>query len=332
MNQGKKKTVIINALIAVVILGMLFSTIRDTLPSAFAEMKQLRISMILAAIVFTLIFYLAEGMTLSFLAGKNFPHYPWKHGIFCVFYTKLWAIVTLNVGATLGCVLHLSHDEIEYTQAFGLKTVHYMLHKLSVTFLSAVFAVIFWKQLQFEHFHFLILICLILNLALCLILILPCILPSLQNLIIIIFRKLDRRKKYESRIHEFSQSLTHLEAGTKVMFKDKSLMIHAFIQTCLKCLFSFAISWACVQGSFDTLLLCLALTALEQMVASVIPNPTGVGSKELMHLLLFTPYFGRAKAVSSMLLYQFFFNVIGFTLGIVASLELKLRRYKEIKN
>lgn len=331
MNQGKKKTVIANALIAVVILGMLFSMIRDTLPSAFKEIAALKSSMLLIAFGCTLIFYLSEGMTLSFLAKKNFPSYPWKHGILCVFYTKLWAIITLNVGATLGCMLHLSHDGIEYTQAFGLKTVHYALHKLSVTFLSAVFALIFWNQLQSDNFHLLILICLILNLGLCLILILPCIMPSLQKLIIRILTKLDRKKNYQAKIHEFSLSLIHLEEGTKHMFEDKKLMFHAFIQTCAKCLFSFMINWACVQGSKESILLCLALTALEQMVASVIPNPTGVGSKEFMHLLLFTPYFGTAKAVSGMLLYQFFFNAVGLIFGLFASLELKLRKHRELK-
>lgn len=331
MNQGKKKTVIINALIAVIILGMLFSMIRDTLPSAFAEIMTLRSSMVMIAIGCTLMFYISEGMTLSFLTRKNFSDYPWKHGIFCVFYTKLWAIVTLNVGATLGCMVHLSHDGIEYTQAFGLKTVHYVLHKLSVTFLSAMFALLFWNQLQSYRLQLLILICLILNIGLCLILILPCILPSLQKLILVILTKLDRKKKYEDKIEEFAQSLVHLEEGTKIMFEDKKLIAHAFIQTCLKCLFSFTINWACVQGSNDTFLLCLALTALEQMVASVIPNPTGVGSKEFMHLLLFSPYFGRAKAVSSMLLYQFFFNVVGFIFGLFASLELKVRKHRQIK-
>ena len=330
MNQGKKKTVIANALVAVVILGMLFSMIRDTLPSAFAEISSLRSSMICTAFACTLLFYLVEGITMAFLARKNFPNYPTKHGILCVFYTKLWAIITLNVGATLGCVLHLSHDDIEYTQAFGLKTVHYDLHKLSVTFLSAVFTLVFWNELKNQNLLLLILICLILNLGLCLILILPCIMPSLQKFAVKILNKLDRKKRYQDRISELSLSLNHLVEGTKTMFNDKKLMLSAFIQTCCKCIFAFMINWACVQGTKDTFLLCLALTALEQMVASVIPNPTGVGSKEFMHLLLFTPYFGTAKAVSSMLLYQFFFNIVGFGLGIFAFIELKIRKKKEL--
>ncbi len=332
MNQGKKKTVIVNALIAVIILGMLFSMIRDTLPSAFIEISELKASMLGVALMCTLIFYITEGMTLAFLARKNFPHYPRKHGILCVFYTKLWAIVTLNVGATLGCMLHLSHDGIEYSQAFGLKTVHYDLHKLSVTFLSAIFALIFWNELKEQQLQLLVLICLILNLGLCLILILPCVMPSLQNILIRILNKMDRKKKYESFIHQLSDSLNHLVNGTKTMFEDKKLMVSAFFQTCGKCLFSFMINWACVQGSKDTFFLCLALTALEQMVASVIPNPTGVGSKEFMHLLLFTPYFGTAKAVSSMLLYQFFFNAVGFILGMVAFIELKVRKHKDCES
>lgn len=316
----------INALLAAVILGMLFYMVRDSLPSAVAEIKHLSLNRFVLASVCAAIYFILEGITLAALVKKQAPQYAWKHGILCVFYTKLWALMTFNVGATIGCMLHMNRDGIEYTQAFGIKTVHYDIHKFSVALFSAVCAVLFWQNLDHDNLQKLVFIGLALNLLLCLCLVLPCVMPSLQQLLVSILKKIDRKGKFEKQIEEFSESLKRLEKGTKNLFADKKLMISAIMQTCFKSAFAFMINWACIGAKFESIPLCLALSSLEQMLAGVIPNPTGVGSKELMHLILFTPVFGRTKAVSGMILYQFFFNAVGLILGLFSLIELKMRK------
>lgn len=87
---------------------------------------------------------------------------------------------------------------------------------------------------------------------------------------------------------------------------------------------------ACYPDPGLTWRTAVSLTALSFMLAGVIPAPAGMGSVEVVFILLFTRVISSAKAVSAMLLLRFATNGVPFVVGGVCSLLLKRKEERGV--
>ena len=238
-------------------------------------------------------YFLTEGKIIQVMTGLNEPRlneplrrqpaFTWGKGIACAFYCEFYRVVTLGSGSGIAEIYYLNSYGVQAGTATGMSLVQYIMYKLAVAAYGiAGFLILMAKGESCVRGYGKLML-------------LGCLITVLVTAALL-FVAIGKRA--------CSVIFTFLKKKGKGRWEEKLLCI--ILLNILKVSFWYAVPWLFLAGKIPlSLPEIMLLTALIQMLAAVIPVPSGIGSVEYVFTLFFGVYAGSVSAVSAALMYRF---------------------------
>ncbi|MBL1229447.1 flippase-like domain-containing protein [Enterococcus sp. BWB1-3] len=324
--------IIFNVILMLVMIGIVFYVIDNSLSSIFAQLLKTSVFTLLAVVGLGVFYQIVEGRSIKEIVYSFQPDFTTKDGFFASCYVAFYRIVSFGTGTLVSEVLYYRKKALATSQAIGITALHMIMYKLAVIFL-AVLGLIFQFPLLYSNAPMMIpfiLASLIFSFLIVVVILALSISIRLQVFLTVWADKHIKRPKLRDWVDQWNIQIYSLRDTVQTVIKDHSAMIRIFMWNVGKVLIWLVIPYVALvehHSSLD-LLLTLSYTSFAIVLAGVIPTPAGIGSFEFVYLLLFKPLVGTVDAVSSLLLYRFGSFVLPFLIGMV---YVMIEKRKEIK-
>jgi len=292
---------------------------RGTLGDILFEIGNLPASITIISLLFTTIFYIIEGKLIQFVASRHSKGFTWKQGTEVAYISSFYRFLTMGAAAGPAEVYYLHQEDIPLSRATGMCLVKYIIHKITV----AVYGIISYLALSKEMksilrpYRFYISIGTLIMVLFTIILIAVCTSKKFSKLILWLVKKIPVKKAgLQRRLGDLGKSIILLQEESTVLLKDKKKILWIFIlnigkQTCyylIPAIFLY-------HRSKIRALNAITLMAICNMLAGVLPAPSGIGSLEFVFLQLFQTLTDADIAASVILLYRFVTWMVPFAIG-----------------
>jgi hypothetical protein len=330
--MSKKQKHILKWLLVLIFLAAIVYTFRDSAGPILLQLKMTSPAVIAGICMMTVAYHLVEGMITTAMARQYNPAFPYKKGVGNAFYCSFYRVATLGSGAGVAAIYYLGENGIAYAEGFGMYMLQYAFHKIGIALFSAIlFFICRGYMLEcFGDYTGMLLTGYGITFAVAICLILLCCSKKFHKLTFALLDTLNRiwKGKLDVTVNTLRQQCQMMEQASKVLLKNKMLLIGILLLDLLKYGFWYGIPWLIFreQGG-GTLLQNMAVTSLSVMLAAVIPTPAGIGSTEFVFTLLFGAIVGTKAAASGALLYRFATFVIPFLLGAVLVFVRRMRAH-----
>ena len=321
--KNKKKhfiTAILATLFLVLVLYLIF---HDSLSEIKTQLFQADKRTLLILVIFGNLYILLDGWVLHYMIVKNHERCTLWQAVRLAYMVVFFNVTTFAAGTKPAQIYDLYQEsQIKPGKSFGILTMEYVSHKLTIVLYAAVMLCFFHTVLfqipgleknyllagfgiSFAVLTFLTMFCINQKFA-------PWLLACSEHI------------KKESIKEKIRAGLAQMEEFSKVgrvVIKDKKEWIGLIFRNSVKmtCLYILpAIAIFAVTGKMLplSLLECLAFSSIMQLLIGVIPSSGGMGSTELLFLMLFGSMTGKSVCGAAMILYRIATYYLPFLISI----------------
>lgn len=321
--KNKKKhfiTAILATLFLVLVLYLIF---HDSLSEIKTQLFQADKRTLLILVIFGNLYILLDGWVLHYMIVKNHERCTLWQAVRLAYMVVFFNVTTFAAGTKPAQIYDLYQEsQIKPGKSFGILTMEYVSHKLTIVLYAAVMLCFFHTVLfqipgleknyllagfgiSFAVLTFLTMFCINQKFA-------PWLLACSEHI------------KKESIKEKIRAGLAQMEEFSKVgrvVIKDKKEWIGLIFRNAVKmtCLYILpAIAIFAVTGKMLplSLLECLAFSSIMQLLIGVIPSSGGMGSTELLFLMLFGSMTGKSVCGAAMILYRIATYYLPFLISI----------------
>lgn len=301
---------------------------RDTLGDILTEIGNLPASMTIIGFVFTYIYYLIEGKLIQYVASRHVKEFEWNQGVSIAYISSFYRFITMGAAAGPAEVYYLHRQGIQLSRATGMCLTKYIIHKITIVIFGIVSYLVLPADIRYvlKPYRTYILIGILIMAASVVVLTGVCTSRGFSSLIIRIIRKIPTKKeKTKTKIASLIANIILLQDESSELLRDKRKVLWIFIlnvgkQTCYYLIPAiFLLHRSEIMGLY-----IVELMAVSNMLAGVLPAPSGIGSLEYVFLTLFQTLTEAEIAASVILIYRFVTWVIPFAIGgICVALQRK---------
>lgn len=321
--KNKKKhfiTAILATLFLVLVLYLIF---HDSLDEIKTQLFQADKRALLILVIFGNLYILLDGWVLHYMIVKNHERCTLWQAVRLAYMVVFFNVTTFAAGTKPAQIYDLYQEsQIKPGKSFGILTMEYVSHKLTIVLYAAVMLCFFHTVLfqipgleknyllagfgiSFAVLTFLTMFCINQKFA-------PWLLACSEHI------------KKESIKEKIRAGLAQMEEFSKVgrvVIKDKKEWIGLIFRNAVKmtCLYILpAIAIFAVTGKMLPLSLLeyLAFSSIMQLLIGVIPSSGGMGSTELLFLMLFGSMTGKSVCGAAMILYRIATYYLPFLISI----------------
>lgn len=321
--KNKKKhfiTAILATLFLVLVLYLIF---HDSLGEIKTQLFQADKRALLILVIFGNLYILLDGWVLHYIIVKNHERCTLCQAVRLAYMVVFFNVTTFAAGTKPAQIYDLYQEsQIKPGKSFGILTMEYVSHKLTIVLYAAVMLCFFYTVLfqipgleknyllagfgiSFAVLTFLTMFCINQKFA-------PWLLACSEHI------------KKESIKEKVRAGLAQMEEFSKVgrvVIKDKKEWIGLIFRNAVKmtCLYILpAVAIFAVAGKMLPLSLfeCLAFSSIMQLLIGVIPSSGGMGSTELLFLMLFGSMTGKSVCGAAMILYRIATYYLPFLISI----------------
>lgn len=338
----KKKSafkLLFNILLLLIIFGVLFYLVKNSLADIFLELKDTSLFVLLLITFLGVLYQIFEGFSIKEIARVFQPNFRGIDGIMTASYSAFYRLITFGAGTLISEVNFYHKKELPLSQSVGVTALHMIMYKAALL-TYALLGLIVQFSLFYVHapkMIYFIIAGMILTFVIIAFLIILSISLRIQVLFVQVSNRLFKTAKLRGLVDKCNLQVYSLRETVYRILKDRSVMLRIYLWNLLKMIPWYLIPYAALANNHPDLdfLLAFGLISFAVILAGVIPSPAGIGSFEFVYLLLFKPLVGTVDAVSSMLLYRFATYILPFLMGFVYVLMEKRRmirvEIKEIK-
>ena len=299
---------------------LIYLFFKDTYVEIALQLKSAALGGILLIALLGITYAIFDGILVALFAKKYRSTYTYKEGILSVWYATFYKGITFGTGTKVAQMYMLNEQGIPLGISGGFLTLNYALHKLCVLLYMSL-TILGWQQHLADSYTGYIYLGYGLNLVIIGSLVLACTWKRFHQIILWVFRKgLEAINKVE--LYEVIETfLADLEKESRTFFKAKGRLIVCIILNLVKlsCWYMIPyVAYLSVTREIPPIDFWegMALTSVMNLLVGVIPAPVGMGSSELVYLMLFSGLFGKLTTDSTMLLYRMASYYLPFLIGI----------------
>ncbi|MCI8326174.1 MAG: flippase-like domain-containing protein [Lachnospiraceae bacterium] len=315
------------------LVAIIIYTFKDSAGDILAQIKKTSLLVVFSICISSVLYEMVEGWITWSLAKVYNPDFKYWQGVESAFYVSFYRVATLGSGAGVSAVYYFNESGVPYSQGTGFYTIEYTLHKVSIALFSGIFFLLNWGYMQghYQKYNLALLAGFSLTFVIAIGLLLFACSKNFHKLVIWIVEKLNRKGRFTEQLEKLREQCQILEDAAATLLKRVGLIVGCVLKNFLKCVFWYGIPYLILKDFYDiSLSQTLAVTSLAIMLAAVLPSPAGIGSSEVVLIMLLSLIVGTAEAGSVALLYRFATFVLPFLIGAVAVLCFH-RRVRHIK-
>lgn len=313
-----------------VIIAVIIYTFRDSAGQIAEQLAKTTPAVIAGICGLTVAYHLMEGLITMILAKQYNPEFTFGMGVANAFFCSFYRVATFGSGAGVAAIVYLGEHGVAYSKSFGLYTLQYAFHKISIALFSVILLLMNWGYMysRFEDYIEILIAGYLLTLVITVGLVVVCCSNRLHR---ILFRtagffneKLGG--KFDETLASLREQCRMLEVSAKDILRKKSVVAGVTALSLLKCCMWYVIPYLVFHSQCDiTASQTMAVTSLSVMLAAVLPAPAGIGSTEFVFTTLFSGITGTGLAGSAALLYRFGTFVFPFLVGAAVVLVRRIR-------
>lgn len=325
----KNKKLLAKIIFVIILVLIIVYTFRDSADDIIAQLAQTSLSVIAAITAATVLYHLAEAWITYGLARRYKPGFKYRDAVYCAFNCSFYRLSTLGSGAGVAAIVYLGKKGVGYSEATGLYTTQYMVHKVSIALFSGIFFVANWSMMSenYRDYGVYLILAYLLTALISLGLVLFAVSAKFHRILLALVRHFNKNGRLTPMLRKLEQSCAIMEKSTGELLKDAGTLVGMVLKNMLKLFFWYCIPFLILFGSGEIALLdSLSVTSLSVMTAAVIPTPAGIGSTELIMTSLFGVLVDLHKAAAITLLYRVASFIVPFLIGGALILISKARR------
>ncbi|SHO49817.1 lysylphosphatidylglycerol synthase transmembrane domain-containing protein [Anaerocolumna xylanovorans] len=320
--------------LAGILIGIAVFISRNLIYEGLLEMRNISLVKIIVICLLSLCYMTAEGVVVKQVAGKHVQRMSIYKCLECAFYCAFLRIATFGSGAGLGEIYYLHEAGIKTAKATGISLIQYMLHKITIVLYGTAGFILLFPVIR--RFNGNLTPYMVSAIAITVGIVAGIVFISLptksSRAVLTAFPRLGKgHKKWQDRINRLTEQARVLQEASGEFIKEKKRLARILFLDFFKFTCWYLIPFV-IYGSDTGLTVgeMLVLTALTNMLAGVIPVPSGLGALEAVFVIVYSPILGEQRSVSLALVYRLVTTLLPFLIGSVIAWNLGRTNIKEI--
>lgn len=325
IKRPSKWRLVFNGVMVLLALGILYQTLG---PSYKQILRQLLLSGKQGALllIFLEILYLSlDGNILGLMLRHVNKKYRCYQGIRIILYGNFYKGITFGGGTTLAQIYLLSKQGIHPGIASGVLTLQYAFHRVAILLSSLIllgitypYSIVWLKENRYYVY-----LGIGVNAFIILGLLMLCIGKECHQFVLGLIQSVLRKGHKEDRSVKIKIFLKDLREVTQFFFKKPYWCGKIILLNMLKVCCWYAIPYVAYWSIKETLpsgralIEVMMLTSLMQLLIGIIPAPVGIGSTEVVYMMIFGKIFGVLAAKTSMILFRLMTYYFPFLISII---------------
>ncbi len=315
------------------ILLLIVYVFRDSAGPILAQLKKTKINIVCSIIILTILYGLCESAITWLLAKQYQKRFRYIEGLGMTYFCSFYRVATLGSGAGVAAVAYLDSCGLKASEALGMYTIEYAIHKLSTAVLSAVLFITNYSYMshQFADYKWYMILGFAATIVITAVLMLFACAAWFHKILYFLMDKVNFRGRFTEIFEKVKAQCVIMETAAKTLLKNIRIVVGILLINMIKFCFWFAIPYVVLKstGKID-FYSSLGITSMCVMLAAVIPAPAGIGSSEFVLIALYSRLVGNDMAGAMSLLYRFATFVVPFIIGAFVALFFgKIKKRKQ---
>lgn len=316
--SGHKK---IKRILTGVLIGIILFLCRKPIIDGIQEMRRIPADKIVWIVLLSLCYMTAEGAVVKQVSGIQGRPLSIFKALECVYYCAFLRIATFGSGAGLGEIYYLHKGGIETAKATGLSLVQYMLHKITIALYGITGFLLLYKIIRDYTGGLLPYMGTAIAITAAIIAgIVFIALPSKASAWVLswLVKVGGRHEKVKKKAEFLSEQARLLQEASAEMLKEGRTLIKIILLNLFKFTCWYLIPFV-VYGKYGELSAVgwIAFTALTNMLAGVIPAPSGLGALEAVFVVIYSSVIGKERSISLAIIYRLVTTFLPFAIGSI---------------
>lgn len=331
MNTDTKKHIWSSILKWIIIFGLLvFVYVKNQtlVQDAFREIQVTPAWKLVVCLLLANLYFVAEGLIISVMTKTCDNRLSIGRGIICAYMCTFYRIATLGSANGIAQLYYYNLHGIRVSTATGMAISQYTFQKITIGVMGTVSFVmlLLGGHAGIREYAWYMLAGAVVISLVCLFLFILTVSKRFSDFVMMLGRKIIKEKsRLYKQLDKAQTSIDYLQEQGRLVWKDKGL----FLTVVLLNLFKFS-CWYAIPGIFfagdyaASVLTCLGLMAICNMLGCVMLAPSGVGTLDFVFAIFFSSIIPDGEAVTAALVvYRLFTWMIPFLIGIVPALVVK---------
>ncbi len=330
----KVQKTIIKWICVLVILALIVYVFRDSAGPIIRELKRTSFKIIAVIILLTIGYGLCESLITCILAKQYNSDYRYIEALGMTYFCSFYRVATLGSGAGVSAVVYLNACGLKGSEALGMYTVEYAIHKLSTAVLAGVLFITNYAYMmnQFADYKWYLLLGFIATIIITACLMFFACASWFHRFLYFIMDKVNFKGRFTEQFDKVKAQCMIMEDASKKLLKNVKVVTGILLINLVKFCFWFIIPYFVLYNTgrvepYSS----LGITAVCVMLAAVIPTPAGIGSSEFVLIALYSGLVGSARAGAMALLYRFATFVVPFLIGVIVAILFGRIKKKELQ-
>ena len=320
MKEKKEiKKSIIKWLVIIAIIILVYFWRRDLIDDAIYEMTEIPVSAGILCLVMTLLYFATEGLIISSMTVREEKKLPWYKGflsgLFCAFYR----LITLGSGSGFAEIYYYNCNGIPVSKGTGMTLVQYTFQKIAIgIFGTAAFFYLYAAgQEGITDYAVYMVLGIIVITAIVFFLVLIAVSKKVADLIIKIAEKIMKEgSRFHSKLDTVKSNIINFNKEGREIWSHKGHFVFIVLLNFVKFICWYSIPGILLSQEFNvTIIQCIAVMAVVNMISCVMVTPSGIGTLEFMFVLLFGAVLPEENATAAVILYRFYTWIVPFIIG-----------------
>lgn len=252
-----------------------------------------------------------EGIIVWLTAKNTAEGLELKSGILSGYYTAVFRALTFGTGSAAALIYYLNKKNISPEVGYGIVTVSYSFHKITVALYVTVGLLInfgFFRENYGEYFGYII-AGYILTVIIVAILLGICLSSKFHNIILKTSGRILKNTKFSGKLQLIEKKLNSLRNETGSILRDRKNALKMIAAEFLKLTCWYLIPYISLKGmgcpEDVTVIYSLGIISLVVALVGVIPTPGNVASVEIIFTIMFSVLVSETQAAAAMIIYRF---------------------------
>lgn len=296
-------------------------------------MVQIRITPVWKIVVCVLLgnlYFFAEGAVISSMTRTCDRKLSYWEGLVCAYFCTFYRIATLGSGSGIAQIYYYNTKGIRVDVGTGMSLTQYTFHKITIGVFGVVAFVLLivgGNRAILKYAPYMLAGAVVISLV-CIFLFILSASKKFSDFVMNLGRRLVRKsQKLSQKLEKAQTSVDYLQAQGRLVWQDKGLFVLVLILNFLKLAAWYAIPGIFYAGDYGTsVVVCLLLMSICNMVGCVMVAPSGVGTLDLVTSIFFGTIIASKEAVAAALvLYRLFTWMVPFFIGLIPAVVVKKR-------
>lgn len=291
-----------------IILALIVYVFRDSAGPIFHQLKKTSLTVVLLIVAATLLYSIFESVITWLLARQYNPNFRFRQAFGMTYFCAFYRTITMGSGAGVAAIVYMSGNGVQASEACGMYTIEYAIHKLSIAILSAILFFMNYDYMQnrFKDYRWYLLAGFGLTIIITACLMLFACAAWFHRILYALMELFNFKGKFTEFFQKVRNQCMIMETASKKLLKKKGMLAGLILINFVKLACWFMIPYIVLyHRQVLTPMHALAMTAVCVMLAAVIPVPAGIGSSEFVLIGLFSGFVGTSAAGAMALLYRF---------------------------